>query len=177
MPPETQISAIAHVIQLAIAPVFLISGVATLLSVLANRLGRIVDRARVLETKLELSDEAKRAPMLEELLAPLQAGALGESCHHLLYHLCPADLRHDCDFVHRYFFACQAVQGDYRAVYRGDVFARLGVDGVFTRSNHGHPCFAHLLESGGAGRGSGEGITTFGAGMTLRRRVCGLLSF
>src|SRR6266853_5079142 len=67
MPPETQISAIAHVIQLAIAPVFLISGVATLLSVLANRLGRIVDRARLLEAKLGLPDEAKRAPMLEEL--------------------------------------------------------------------------------------------------------------
>jgi len=53
MTPETRISAIAHVIQLAIAPVFLISGVATLLSVLANRLGRIVDRARVLEAKLD----------------------------------------------------------------------------------------------------------------------------
>ena len=36
----------SHVIQLAIAPVFLISGVATLLSVQTNRLGRIVDRAR-----------------------------------------------------------------------------------------------------------------------------------
>src|SRR5882672_11308010 len=67
MPPETQISEIAHVIQLSIAPVFLISGVATLLSVLANRLGRIVDRARVLEAQLELPDQAKRAPMLEEL--------------------------------------------------------------------------------------------------------------
>src|SRR6266576_1798823 len=67
MPPETPIAAIAHVIQLAIAPVFLISGVATLLSVLTNRLGRIVDRARALEAKLELPDEAKRAPMMEEL--------------------------------------------------------------------------------------------------------------
>ena len=67
MPPETQISAIAHVIQLAIAPVFLISGVATLLSVLANRLGRIVDRARVLEAKLELPEEARKTHMLEEL--------------------------------------------------------------------------------------------------------------
>jgi hypothetical protein len=67
VPPETQISAIAHVIQLAIAPVFLISGVATLLSVLANRLGRIVDRARVLEAKFELPEEAKRTHMLEEL--------------------------------------------------------------------------------------------------------------
>src|SRR5438876_908411 len=61
MPPETQISAIAHVIQLAIAPVFLISGVATLLSVLTNRLGRIVDRARALETKLDFRDETQRA--------------------------------------------------------------------------------------------------------------------
>ena len=67
MPPETQISAISHVIQVSIAPVFLISGVATLLSVLANRLGRIVDRARVLEAKIELPDEANKAPMLEEL--------------------------------------------------------------------------------------------------------------
>ena len=68
MQPETRISAIAHVIQLAIAPVFLISGVATLLSVLANRLGRIVDRARVLEAKLEVPDEAKKALMFDELM-------------------------------------------------------------------------------------------------------------
>ncbi len=68
MPPETPISAIAHVIQLAIAPVFLISGVATLLSVLANRLGRIVDRARMLEAKLEDPDEAARVRVSEELM-------------------------------------------------------------------------------------------------------------
>src|SRR5258708_37654868 len=68
MPPETRISAIAHVIQLAIAPVFLISGVATLLSVLTNRLGRIVDRARVLEAKLDFHDEAQRAQASEELI-------------------------------------------------------------------------------------------------------------
>src|SRR5262245_27454521 len=68
MPAETPISAIAHVIQLAIAPVFLISGVATLLSVLTNRLGRIVDRARELEAQIDLPDETKRTPALEELL-------------------------------------------------------------------------------------------------------------
>jgi hypothetical protein len=67
VPPETPISAIAHVIQIAIAPVFLISGVATLLSVLANRLGRIVDRARVVEAKLDPHDEAQRTRSLEEL--------------------------------------------------------------------------------------------------------------
>ena len=67
MPPETPISAIAHVIQLAIAPVFLITGVCTLLNVLANRLGRIVDRARVLEAKLQAPEEARRAQMEAEL--------------------------------------------------------------------------------------------------------------
>ena len=67
MPPESRVSAIAHVIQLAIAPVFLITGVATLLSILANRLGRIVDRARFLEGKLDSTDEAQRTRALDEL--------------------------------------------------------------------------------------------------------------
>ncbi len=40
---------IAHVIQLSIAPVFLLTGVAGLLAVLTNRLARIIDRARKLE--------------------------------------------------------------------------------------------------------------------------------
>jgi hypothetical protein len=67
MSPESPISAIAHVIQLAIAPVFLISGMATLLGVLANRLGRIVDRARVLEAQLENLDDEKKQRAFEEL--------------------------------------------------------------------------------------------------------------
>jgi len=40
----------AHVIQLAIAPVFLLTGVAALLGVMATRLGRVIDRARSFET-------------------------------------------------------------------------------------------------------------------------------
>ena len=67
MSPETRVSAIAHVIQLAIAPVFLITGVATLLSILANRLGRIVDRVRFLEDKLDSTDEIQRTRVLDEL--------------------------------------------------------------------------------------------------------------
>ncbi|HEU4376333.1 MAG TPA: DUF2721 domain-containing protein [Telluria sp.] len=47
-----QISDIGHVIQLAIAPVFLLTGVATKLTVLTNRLARIIDRSRVLEDRL-----------------------------------------------------------------------------------------------------------------------------
>ena len=48
-----QISDIGHVIQLAIAPVFLLTGVGTLLMVLTNRLARIIDRTRALEDRLD----------------------------------------------------------------------------------------------------------------------------
>jgi hypothetical protein len=43
-----RIEEIARVIQLSIAPVFLITGIAGLLGVLSSRLGRTIDRARVL---------------------------------------------------------------------------------------------------------------------------------
>lgn len=45
--------AIAHAIQLAVAPVFLLTGIGAILAVMTNRLGRIIDRARVLEANLE----------------------------------------------------------------------------------------------------------------------------
>jgi hypothetical protein len=43
------ITDVAQVIQLAVAPVFLLTGVGAILSVLVNRLGRVVDRFRTLE--------------------------------------------------------------------------------------------------------------------------------
>lgn len=43
---------IAHAIQLALAPVFLLSGIAAFLGVLTNRLARVVDRARAIEREL-----------------------------------------------------------------------------------------------------------------------------
>jgi Protein of unknown function (DUF2721) len=43
---------IARLVQSSVAPVFLLSGVATTLAVLTGRLGRIVDRARRLEERL-----------------------------------------------------------------------------------------------------------------------------
>lgn len=46
---------VAHVIQLAVAPVFLLTGIGAILSVLTGRLGRLVDRYRVLtETEIAL---------------------------------------------------------------------------------------------------------------------------
>jgi hypothetical protein len=62
-----QISDIGHVIQLAIAPVFLLTGVATKLTVLTNRLARIIDRTRVLEDRLKVSANAEYSSELELL--------------------------------------------------------------------------------------------------------------
>jgi predicted signal transduction protein with EAL and GGDEF domain len=45
--------AVAHAIQLAVAPVFLLTGIAAILTVMTNRLGRVIDRARILEERLE----------------------------------------------------------------------------------------------------------------------------
>src|ERR1039457_3216868 len=50
MEPSSSISTVSHVIQLAVAPVFLLSGVGAILAVLINRLGRIIDRYHVLES-------------------------------------------------------------------------------------------------------------------------------
>lgn len=49
MAQESGLLSIAHAIQLAVAPVFLVSGVGALLAVLTHRLSRIIDRARLLE--------------------------------------------------------------------------------------------------------------------------------
>lgn len=43
------IHSIAQVIQLAVAPVFLLTGIAGFLSVLSHRLSRVVDRSRVID--------------------------------------------------------------------------------------------------------------------------------
>ena len=58
---------IAHVIQLAIAPVFLLSAVGSLLVVLTNRLGRVVDRRRLLLARAPGLDAATTACANDEL--------------------------------------------------------------------------------------------------------------
>jgi hypothetical protein len=46
------VAGVAPVIQAAVAPVFLLAGVATTLNVLATRIARIIDRARLMEDRL-----------------------------------------------------------------------------------------------------------------------------
>ncbi|MDA8416692.1 MAG: DUF2721 domain-containing protein [Betaproteobacteria bacterium] len=46
---STDVITLAHVIQQAVAPVFLLTGIGAFLSVLTSRLGRVIDRFRVLD--------------------------------------------------------------------------------------------------------------------------------
>ena len=69
MPLDTGVTDIAHVIQLAVAPVFLLSGVSVTLTVLTNRLARIIDRARVLEARLPPKGDSAGVPIHAELEA------------------------------------------------------------------------------------------------------------
>jgi membrane associated rhomboid family serine protease len=66
-------SDIAQLVQLAVAPVFLLSGVGVTLGVLTNRLARIVDRARAAEK--ELAGETAAGGSMERHLRVLRLRA------------------------------------------------------------------------------------------------------
>jgi hypothetical protein len=55
------------VLQTAIGPVILISGIGLLLLTMTNRLGRAIDRARLIGSEFARSDEAARPAMEQQL--------------------------------------------------------------------------------------------------------------
>ena len=67
MQAASQVVAIGHIIQLAVAPVFLLTGVSGLLAVLTSRMARIIDRARVLEERLPKAPGSDQAGIHAEL--------------------------------------------------------------------------------------------------------------
>ncbi len=67
MNPEPLLTDITHTIQLAVAPVFLLTAVSTTLSVFTVRLARIVDRARRVETALASATPAHQEAVQREL--------------------------------------------------------------------------------------------------------------
>jgi len=69
MPAFEHVEDITRTIQLAIAPVFLLTALGTMLSVFSTRLGRIVDRARVLGERLPQTPDDKREALLAEIAA------------------------------------------------------------------------------------------------------------
>ncbi len=58
---------VAHIVQVALAPVFLLSGIATLLNVFSTRLARISDHAEQLTKALDGSDESEARAQLAQL--------------------------------------------------------------------------------------------------------------
>jgi hypothetical protein len=61
------VQSIAEVIRLAVAPVFLFSGIGIVLTVLTNRLARIVDRARKIEAEALVAAETELDDVRREL--------------------------------------------------------------------------------------------------------------
>jgi len=64
---DQTITDISHVIQLSVAPVFLLTSIGTILGVLSTRLARIVDRARAIGERLEDASEDKTALIHAEM--------------------------------------------------------------------------------------------------------------
>lgn len=62
-------SDISYVIQLSVAPVFLLAGIGAFINASAGRLGRIFDRSRVLEAALDASSPARQPGIETELQA------------------------------------------------------------------------------------------------------------
>lgn len=67
MAVDSHIFDISRTIQLAVAPVFLLTAIGTIINVLIGRLGRAVDRRRLLEEHLSEYSEEMRADAVREL--------------------------------------------------------------------------------------------------------------
>ena len=67
LPPNPELTHLAQIIQLAVAPVFLLAGIGAFLNVCAGRLARIVDRARALEPRILASRAAEHDRLIAEV--------------------------------------------------------------------------------------------------------------
>ena len=65
--PDLSVTTVAEVVRIAVAPVFLLSGIGAFLNVCANRLSRIVDRSRHVEPLLLDSRGAEHDRWLAEI--------------------------------------------------------------------------------------------------------------
>lgn len=85
MPFPTDGASITHGIQLAIAPVFLLTAVAGMIGAVAGRLGRIIDRARLVEDRALHSTDAEWLERAGRELQQLRVrGRLANGCIALL---------------------------------------------------------------------------------------------
>jgi hypothetical protein len=81
----TDLDTVTHGIQLAVAPVFLLTAVAGMIGTAAGRLARIIDRARVVENQIDAAPASNpMALAFGELKQLRQRGRLVNSCIALL---------------------------------------------------------------------------------------------
>src|SRR5438093_13776170 len=71
----TALDTVAHIIQVALTPVFLLSGIATLLNVFSTRLARVADRVDAVAKAVEDADPG-RADVLSAQLVHLHRRSL-----------------------------------------------------------------------------------------------------
>jgi hypothetical protein len=81
----TDLATVTHGIQLAVAPVFLLTAVAGMIGSVAGRLARIIDRARVLEDRVDAApDSDPMTSAFKELKQLRLRGRLVNTCIALL---------------------------------------------------------------------------------------------
>ena len=81
----TDLATVTHGIQLAVAPVFLLTAVAAMIGTVAGRLARIIDRARLLENQSDAAPAANPMTAAYAELGQLRArGGLVNGCITLL---------------------------------------------------------------------------------------------
>ena len=67
LPPAPELTHLAQIIQLAVAPVFLLAGLGAFLNACAGRLARIIDRSRQLEPRVLASRGEEHDRLIEEI--------------------------------------------------------------------------------------------------------------
>ena len=65
---DASLDLVAHVIQVALTPIFLLSGIATLLNVFATRLARVADLVSQITKAMEQADPEESAGLARQLL-------------------------------------------------------------------------------------------------------------
>jgi len=66
--PDASLDLVAHVIQVALTPIFLLSGIATLLNVFATRLARVADLVAQITKAMEQAEPAQSTDLSRQLL-------------------------------------------------------------------------------------------------------------
>lgn len=74
-PGGTPIDAVVHIIQVSLTPVFLLTGIATLLNVFTTRLARVADQVDALAKMIE-ADPARQSALMRLRLAHLHRRSL-----------------------------------------------------------------------------------------------------